>query len=191
MEHEVRRELLDDVREKLGKREMKEVERHLFTPVEHCIVQVQVNGQVVNDDTDEVIMRAVDLSNAGQFNVMDMVEAHTSEHVNTRATKSNAKGITHYWIVYEEYATPLHEISWLSLVMMTLEVLDIFHRAGWVHRDISAGNIFLLQDKLFKLGDLEFAKKLGKDVSMMFERACSTSCLLEWSTKYTSLSLPT
>ena len=109
MEHEVRRELLDDVREKLGKREMKEVERHLFTPVEHCIVQVQVNGQVVNDDTDEVIM--------------DMVEAHTSEHVNTRATKSNAKGITHYWIVYEEYATPLHEISWLSLVMMTLEGL--------------------------------------------------------------------
>lgn len=128
MEHEVRRELLDDVREKLGKREMKEVARHLFTPVEHCIVQVQVNGQVVNDDTDEVIMRAVDLSNAGQFNVMDIVEAHTSEHVNTRATKSNAKGITHYYhyhyrIVYEEYATPLHEISWLSLVMMTLEGL--------------------------------------------------------------------
>ncbi|KAF8687103.1 hypothetical protein AX14_003700 [Amanita brunnescens Koide BX004] len=50
--------------------------------------------------------------------------------------------------------------------MMTLEDLvkvpNTFHWAGWVHRDISAGSLFLLQGKLFKLGDLEFAK-MGKD----------------------------
>jgi hypothetical protein len=76
MEHEVRRELLDDIQAKLGEPEMKEVEKHLFTPVEHCIVRVQANGRAVNDDTD-VIMREVDLSDAGQFSVMDsMREKH-------------------------------------------------------------------------------------------------------------------
>jgi serine/threonine protein kinase len=64
-------------------------------------------------------------------------------------------------------------------------VLDIFHRTGWVHRDISAGNVFLLQDELlFKLGDLEFAKKMGKDgehdvrtVSIPFQAICTTLML--------------
>ena len=198
-EHEVRSNLLDDIQAKLGEPEMKEVERHLFTPINHCIVQTQVNGKAVDDDTDEVIMRKVDLSGVKQFSVMDSIQEkhtveavgqtpHTSEHVNTRATKPNAKGITHryhYRIVYKEYATPLYEVNRLSLVMMTLEdlvkgrsclplqssdsaqfflVLNIFHRAGWVHRDISAGNVFLLQKhELFKLGDLELAKKMGKE----------------------------
>ena len=38
MEHENRHELLDDIQAKLGEPEMKEVERHLFTPVNHCVV---------------------------------------------------------------------------------------------------------------------------------------------------------
>ena len=35
-EHEVRSNLLDDIKANLGELEMKEVERHLFTPVNHC-----------------------------------------------------------------------------------------------------------------------------------------------------------
>jgi serine/threonine protein kinase len=201
MEHEVQRELLDDIQAKLDESEMKEVERHLFTPVKYCIVQIQVNGNAVNDETDELIMRKVDLSNAGKFSVMDSIH----NIVNTRATKSNSKGITHryhYRIVYEEHATPLYEVNRLSLVMMTLKdlvkgkvclppqssnstqfilVLNIFHRAGWVHRDISPGNVFLFQELVFKLGDLEFAKKIGKDgehdvrtVRITFQAICAT-----------------
>lgn len=51
--------------------------------------------------------------------------------------------------------------DWRSLSYFP--VLNIFHRAGWVHRDISAGNVFLHERTCFKLGDLEFAKKMGKD----------------------------
>ena len=85
MEYEVGRELLGDIQAKLGKPEMKEVERHLFTPANHCIVQIQVHRNVVNDETDELIMRIVNLSNAGQFSVMDLiqeVEAVGHTHLN-------------------------------------------------------------------------------------------------------------
>ena len=108
-EHEVQSQLLDDIQAKLGKPEMKKVERHLFTPINHCIVQTQVNRKAVNNDTDEVIMWKVSLSGVGQFSVMDsiqerhIVEAmgqtlHTSEHVNTRATKPNSKAISNLWV---------------------------------------------------------------------------------------------
>lgn len=40
-EHEVRSNLLDDIRAKLGEPEMMEVERHLFTPVNHCKCQLK------------------------------------------------------------------------------------------------------------------------------------------------------
>jgi hypothetical protein len=139
MEHEVRRKLLDDIQKKIGDPEMNEAERHLFTPVNHGIVQIQVNGNAADDETHELITRKVDLSNAGQFRVMDSVQAkhivetmghtlHTSEHVNTRVTNLNLnfKGITHryhYRIVYKEHATPLYEVTQLSKAMMTLEHL--------------------------------------------------------------------
>ena len=45
-------------------------------------------------------------------------------------------------------------------------VLSVIHKAGWVHRDISPGNLYLYIDpstgeKRGLVGDLEFAKRVG------------------------------
>ena len=36
------------------------------------------------------------------------------------------------------------------------------HTAGWVHRDVSAGNILVEVKGKVRLGDLEFAKKVNE-----------------------------
>ena len=41
--------------------------------------------------------------------------------------------------------------------------LQAIHQAGWVHRDISAGNI-LMVDNVAKIADFEYAKKMS-DIS--------------------------
>ena len=142
----------------------------------------------MNDDTNEVIMRkvgceAIQCHGFDTGKTYDGSSGTDSPYIRHVNTKPNSKGITHRCHV-REYATPLYGVNRLSLALMTLQdlvkgkthlpaqssdsahfflVLDIFHRAGWVHRDISMGNDFLLQKhELFKLGDLEFAKKIGK-----------------------------
>ena len=45
-------------------------------------------------------------------------------------------------------------------------VLQVIHKAGWVHRDLSIGNLYLYIDpvsgvKRGLIGDFEFAKKVG------------------------------
>ena len=46
--------------------------------------------------------------------------------------------------------------------------LLIMHKAGWVHRDISTGNLYLYTDPVSNvkrglIGDFEYAKKVGLD----------------------------
>ncbi|KAJ7164932.1 hypothetical protein C8R46DRAFT_1097653 [Mycena filopes] len=67
----------------------------------------------------------------------------------------------HYRIVFKEVGTPIHGLKSLSEVMRALadatQALRLLYRLGLVHRDVSAGNI-LLVDGLGKLSDLEFAR---------------------------------
>ena len=47
--------------------------------------------------------------------------------------------------------------------------LHIIHKAGWVHRDLSLGNLYLYIDpvsgeKRGLIGDFEFAKKVATEV---------------------------
>lgn len=43
-----------------------------------------------------------------------------------------------------------------------LSVLKSLHAVGWVHRDISSGNILVDEaTKTVKLADVEYAKKIG------------------------------
>ena len=52
------------------------------------------------------------------------------------------------------------------LVLNNFVALRIIHKAGWVHRDLSLGNLYLYIDpvsgeKRGLIGDFEFAKKVG------------------------------
>ena len=47
------------------------------------------------------------------------------------------------------------------LTHYVLAALELLHKAGWVHRDISCGNIFISEGDVVKLGDFEFAKRLN------------------------------
>ncbi|KAG9007892.1 hypothetical protein FRB90_009172, partial [Tulasnella sp. 427] len=76
-----------------------------------------------------------------------------------------------YRIVYQEICTPMHEVRPLSHVFTALEdcvfALQLMFLAGWVHRDISSGNVYLYTDKERQdqirgiLGDLEYAKRFS------------------------------
>ncbi|KAK2459542.1 hypothetical protein APHAL10511_008448 [Amanita phalloides] len=181
-EHTIRDEILEDIKSVLGENDKNIVEKHLFTPVHHCIVQVKTEDKGwVDDDTHDVILRKAEFSTTDRIHIHPPINLnhvvtsigqtpHLSEYVVTRAPKPDHKDITHryhYRIVYEELADPLFDLNQVSLIFHLfyelVQVLHIFHRAGWIHRDLSAGNVFLYQNECLKLGDLEFAKKMSKD----------------------------
>lgn len=88
----------------------------------------------------------------------------------------------HYRIVFKEDCEVLHEITSLERVVYALTkacagtslmtvlnyadsgiscfaALQSLHMLGWVHRDISSGNILLIKNQV-KIADFEYAKKL-------------------------------
>ncbi|KAI0916492.1 hypothetical protein AcV5_002972 [Taiwanofungus camphoratus] len=75
----------------------------------------------------------------------------------------------HYRIVFKEICQPLHKITSLALVLKVLShivhALQLMHNSGWVHRDISVGNILVDKDGNGRLGDLEYAQKMGQPSS--------------------------
>ncbi|KAJ3710134.1 hypothetical protein DFJ43DRAFT_164754 [Lentinula guzmanii] len=71
----------------------------------------------------------------------------------------------HYRIVFEEYATTIYdERNLANILKATADVLlalRLIHSAGWVHRDISGGNLYYHKERNIGLiGDLEYAKKV-------------------------------
>ncbi|OSD06923.1 hypothetical protein PYCCODRAFT_1431118 [Trametes coccinea BRFM310] len=80
---------------------------------------------------------------------------------------------THYRIVFKDYGEPLHKAT-LCLgaqraVLEAMECLALLHSLGWVHRDISAGNILLVHDGPDEvrglLADFEYATEYGAEES--------------------------
>ncbi|CCM06714.1 uncharacterized protein FIBRA_09004 [Fibroporia radiculosa] len=71
----------------------------------------------------------------------------------------------HYRIVFEEVCDVLHQetslIPIFSYLSQTALVLQFLHEAGWVHRDLSTGNILIFNGKV-KLADFEYAKRLDE-----------------------------
>lgn len=55
--------------------------------------------------------------------------------------------------------------------------LRIINKAGWVHRNISPGNIYLYIDPVTEerrglIGDLEYAKRVGTSARCRFRTVC-------------------
>ncbi|KAK7001012.1 hypothetical protein R3P38DRAFT_3284712 [Favolaschia claudopus] len=67
----------------------------------------------------------------------------------------------HYRIVFKEVGTPIYKLRCVSEVMRALadatRALQLLYQLGLVHRDVSAGNI-LLVDGVGKLTDLKFMR---------------------------------
>ncbi|KAF8445707.1 hypothetical protein L210DRAFT_3723668, partial [Boletus edulis BED1] len=70
----------------------------------------------------------------------------------------------HFRVVFAELGEPIFDLKKLSDILETLEHalkgLEYMHRAGWVHRDISAGNVLRCGHQ-GKIADLEYAKALN------------------------------
>ncbi|KAF8811240.1 hypothetical protein BYT27DRAFT_7184620 [Phlegmacium glaucopus] len=79
----------------------------------------------------------------------------------------------HYRIVFKERGMSLHSLSRLRQIKLpvviqamhdVLKVLAFLTKKGYVHRDISPGNIIIYNGRA-KLNDLEFAKEYGSGTS--------------------------
>ena len=61
-------------------------------------------------------------------------------------------------------ACNIDSVHMTSTLTHYLTALQAVHKCGWVHRDISSGNI-LLVDGVVKIADLEYAKKMDDETS--------------------------
>lgn len=51
----------------------------------------------------------------------------------------------------------------MLVLTISIPALKSLHAVGWVHRDISAGNILVDgKTKIAKLADVEYAKQIGR-----------------------------
>ncbi|KAJ3548962.1 hypothetical protein NM688_g5229 [Phlebia brevispora] len=92
--------------------------------------------------------------------------AHFTRSLNSGSVHTVSPHLTtipsqvHYRIVYNEVGEPLSAVSSLEIVFQALEDvlqgLNAMHMSGWVHRDLSPGNI-LIVNGTGRLADLEGA----------------------------------
>ncbi|KAJ3555678.1 hypothetical protein NM688_g2446 [Phlebia brevispora] len=137
------------IRESAGTEELKEIfDRSLLTVVAHG--DVLIDGAL--DHTRVSLTQDIDLSSGSS----------ASEEQDVLKTRRDRR-LVHYRIVYKEVCDhSLDSISSLYRLFSVLEEacngLRALHECGWVHRDISAGNILLYNDSI-KIADLEYADR--------------------------------
>ncbi|EGO00860.1 hypothetical protein SERLA73DRAFT_105307, partial [Serpula lacrymans var. lacrymans S7.3] len=72
----------------------------------------------------------------------------------------------HYRIVFEEVVEPIYTLKYLADVLRIIihgtTSLQLLHKYGWVHRDVSTGNLLVYEGN-GKMGDLEFTKKSDQE----------------------------
>ncbi|KAL5520237.1 hypothetical protein ACEPAG_9450 [Sanghuangporus baumii] len=182
-EHLVHEMLLHDVEDKFGAEVRQKVASHLLTPIAHCLVCV--NGE--EDHTTNVMMRGYMPSFKEQYRInVENLGNHDDD--NASPTEIGVEGLgrgdlkdplswynplrrilrrKHYRVVFKEIAKPLSTVRKLPDVFTVLsdsaKVLKWIHGAGWVHRDLSVGNLYLYGEHGL-IGDLEYAKLKNTDV---------------------------
>ncbi|KAF5381250.1 hypothetical protein D9757_007908 [Collybiopsis confluens] len=200
-EHDVQENLLNDVKEKRGPQAYKALLDHMLTP--HVFERLKIGGM---DDTTLCMMNNQNLSTFSVFDLVipTFVDPKSrSLHPSDSISQSYLSGTSectsvqiqsgdppepiirskyHYRIVFKEYGTDLYSEMSLHTVFKTLSdlvtALDIIHQSGWVHRDISCGNVYWLHDPAEGLsrgilGDFEYAKRC--DDGIEHEKRTGTS----------------
>ncbi|KAL5485717.1 hypothetical protein ACEPAI_6758 [Sanghuangporus weigelae] len=186
LEHEIYNKILAAVEKTCGKEIRKLVASHLLTPFAYWVVPI--DGQ--KDHTKDVMMRGSDLSFEKSFKlsvsksadreisksiapmqstdreVYDEQNAHLGTRAPPEEPRSELRHRIHYRIVFEETATPVWAVTRLSDAFIVLRdcvtALKYIHKSGYVHRDISAGNVFYYEGRGL-IGDLEYAKEMATD----------------------------
>ncbi|KAL5525385.1 hypothetical protein ACEPAF_9255 [Sanghuangporus sanghuang] len=167
-EHFIREMLLHDVEEKYGAEARQEVASHLLTPVAHCLVRVNDK----EDHTGNVMMRGytptfkekyrVNVENLGKCNnddmnpsaeigIEDLRRGDLKDPLNWYNPMRRILHRKHYRIVFEEVAEPLRAVQNMADAFTVLGdnrvALKFIHGAGWVHRDLSVGNLYLYEGR--------------------------------------------
>ncbi|KAL5479070.1 hypothetical protein ACEPAI_2358 [Sanghuangporus weigelae] len=186
LEHIIYESILHDVEEKYGTDVRKEVASHLLTPIAHCLVPIR--GE--EDHTTKVMMRgyspsfnnklSIDVKNIAVSKSVDRKELSASD-VSIQDSENGHFGAPfpgknqsdkiihkrHYRIVFKEVATGIYSIRTLSDMLTVLSdsaaVLKWIHGCGWVHRDLSIGNLYWYHGRGL-IGDFEYAKRKNQDV---------------------------
>ncbi|KAI5115423.1 hypothetical protein M0805_004010 [Coniferiporia weirii] len=176
-EHEVRSRILADIQKKFGEYVRKGGAKYLLIPIAYDFVKVDDRA----DHTTKVLMRGAvpSLSQTFDFIIMKPVfkdarcstefsqASHRIAYQVMRGPRELIHHRDHYRTVFREIGLPLHQVKKLSDVFSVLEdvsgVLEYIHGCGWVHRNISDGNVCLYDNGRGLLGDSEYAKKVDTD----------------------------
>ncbi|KAI0699998.1 hypothetical protein BC835DRAFT_1329496 [Cytidiella melzeri] len=89
---------------------------------------------------------------------------------------------SHHRIVFKETAKTIENLNTVGTTLQaagqTLGALSLIHACGWVHRDISSGNI-LIVDGIVKIADLEYAKRMSDSSSNSSRSGTATFMSIE------------
>ncbi|KAF9807203.1 hypothetical protein IEO21_08318 [Rhodonia placenta] len=144
---------------------MRDHTRHLMTrrgePHHHYRFKLQQAPEDGVEDTTTAKLSKQTPAGVGHYQTSAELRTASTQKIYTYHPK------VHYRIVFKEVCIPIHEITSLKDVFYVLIdaalALVALHELGWVHRDMSAGNLLgFRQDGVLccKLSDLEYAMLL-------------------------------
>ncbi|KAL5520260.1 hypothetical protein ACEPAG_9473 [Sanghuangporus baumii] len=171
VERSIHSMMLDDVEKIYGVEIRNFVASHLITPTMDCIVPV--HG--VEDHTTSVMMRGytppteevfelkIDKptrrETKGSIRAPSLFGSTTGSELDIQMEECSRR--KHYRVVYAEIAEPLYQVKKISHSFIALgdaaKCLKYLHGADWVHRDLSAENLYYYQGRGL-IGDLEYAR---------------------------------
>ncbi|THH06436.1 hypothetical protein EW146_g9612 [Bondarzewia mesenterica] len=126
---------------------------------------LMTHGEKVETST-EISTQRQEMKSGGSKVAKGSHIAAEDYHAQQKAKRIKYHPKVHYRIVFKEVCDQLHSITSLSAVFHVLSWaaigLSAIHQCGWVHRDISIGNILVLNSRA-KISDLEYAKKVEHD----------------------------
>lgn len=76
--------------------------------------------------------------------------------------------------ILAQTATGMSDIISLWYFLTAIAGLSLMHKLGWMHRDISAGNILVIGDDCAKIADLEYSKHVDDQSPIHCGRTVST-----------------
>ncbi|KAL5525380.1 hypothetical protein ACEPAF_9250 [Sanghuangporus sanghuang] len=191
-EHATYEMLLHDIQERYGSEVLSEVASHFLTPVVHCVVclddevdhttevmmrgytpsfkeQYRVNVENLGngDDSDGENEDKDSLMPSTEIGIVGSERNGLRDPFHWYNPVRRVPRLKHYRVVFKEVAKPLSDVRDLADVFTVLsdsaKVLKWIHGAGWVHRDLSVGNLYFYDGRGL-IGDFEYAKCKNSDV---------------------------